>query len=287
MRRRTKKEIPKKIRNRTESNQALLKIVRQYQFLMKLRIAISNQLAAGLRMQLFDPEIIDAYTEEHVKPLEKQEGQIIRGAGKLIRDTPLWKHWLFLVRGIGENLAAQLIAHIDPIGDFPTVSHLWAYAGYKVVDGVAVRRTRGRRSNWNPDLKKVCYLVAVSFEKAGGPYRKLYDEYKARDRAAHPKPDKPTTDEDGETDYKYSDGHIRMRALRHTVKIFLSHLWQVWRELEGLPTRPPYPVEYLGHEKNISPRSMIESQPMHETLRISASPAPSEEPVSLCEPRAS
>lgn len=36
-------------------------------------------------------------------------------------------------------------------------------------------------------------------------------------------------------------------AMRKMVKLFLSHLWEVWRTVEGMDTRPPYPHEYLGH----------------------------------------
>lgn len=55
-------------------------------------------------------------------------------------------------------------------------------------------------------------------------------------------------------------GRINNMALRYTAKMFLSHLWQVWREMEGLETRLPYPVEYLGHTTILDPWDFIEDQ---------------------------
>jgi len=38
------------------------------------------------------------------------------------------------------------------------------------------------------------------------------------------------------------DSHRFEMAKRKTVKLFLSHMWTVWRGIEGLPVRPPYPL---------------------------------------------
>ena len=35
-------------------------------------------------------------------------------------------------------------------------------------------------------------------------------------------------------------GHIDNRAKRRMRKVFLSHVWRVWREKEGLPVEPVY-----------------------------------------------
>jgi len=41
---------------------------------------------------------------------------------------------------------------------------------------------------------------------------------------------------------------IDMQARRKLIKLFLSHLWEVWRKLEGLPVVLPYPVKMGMHE---------------------------------------
>jgi len=52
---------------------------------------------------------------------------------------------------------------------------------------------------------------------------------------------------------KLSKGHIKNMAWRIPGKIFLQHLWHVWRVLEGLPIRLPYVQEKLGHKNIIEP----------------------------------
>ena len=57
----------------------------------------------------------------------------------------------------------------------------------------------------------------------------------------------------------YKDGmlppaHINQRASRYAVKLFLSHLFTVWYELEhGEPAPKPYPIGILGHAHEIYP----------------------------------
>lgn len=53
-------------------------------------------------------------------------------------------------------------------------------------------------------------------------------------------------------------GRINNMAIRYIVKRLLSHLWEVWRELEGLPIRDPYPIEYLGHQQKDDPWKYVE-----------------------------
>lgn len=56
-------------------------------------------------------------------------------------------------------------------------------------------------------------------------------------------------------------GHLDAMALRKMTKLFLSCLWLVWREAEGLPTRDPYPIERKGHTSLISPWEMVDREP--------------------------
>ena len=52
--------------------------------------------------------------------------------------------------------------------------------------------------------------------------------------------------------------HITKRAMRKMIKLFLSHLWLVWRAAEGLSVTSPYPIAVLGHKDFISPEEMID-----------------------------
>lgn len=48
-------------------------------------------------------------------------------------------------------------------------------------------------------------------------------------------------------DEPWIDMRVHLAAMRKMEKIFLSHLWEQWRILEGLPVREPYAMEYLAH----------------------------------------
>ena len=97
---------------------------------------------------------------------------------------------------------------------------------------------RGDFIDYNPFLKKMCWKLGESFVKTKGGYRKLYEDFRAKEDRDHP---------------DFSDGRRYARAKRRTVKMFLAHLWEKWRELEGLPVRVPYAVEYGGHTDIVEP----------------------------------
>lgn len=197
-----------------------------------------------------------------------------------IKDLPIIKDWLSRVRGIGKRLSGLLVANILDISRFATAGKLWAYAGLHVKDGKAVKRAKGEKANWNAELKTTCWKIAQSFVKAGGPYRELYDNYKKYLVARELRNGSIIwkSDGSGKVEVAYAPklviiddieipkrpewtlGRINNMALRRTVKLFLSNLWEVWREMEGLEVRPPYAIEKLGHENVIDPWKMIEPE---------------------------
>jgi hypothetical protein len=42
--------------------------------------------------------------------------------------------------------------------------------------------------------------------------------------------------------------HVDLMARRKTIQMFLSDLFCIWRDLEGLPQTKPYAIAILGHE---------------------------------------
>ena len=62
-------------------------------------------------------------------------------------------------------------------------------------------------------------------------------------------------EEVNETGGYWSKLHCHNDAMRWMIKIFLQHLWIVWRELEGLPTNAPWVLENMpGHTTYIPPQ---------------------------------
>lgn len=148
----------------------------------------------------------------------------------------------------------------------------------KQKDGSVVALSKERvtaalaRRPWNADLKKLCWLLGESFVKVSGRddafYGLKYAERKAEEvqrndagefvqHAAQALAEK-NYGKDTEAYKAYITGklppaHIHARAKRYSVKLFLSHFWQVGREILGLPVPAPFPITHLGHVHFIPP----------------------------------
>ena len=158
------------------------------------------------------------------------------------RDHPVRIHFLDRVQGIGGVLASGIIAWLTPISRFPNISKLWKYCGL----APGQRRRRGEKIDYHPKLKTLMWKVAASFEKqnpAKSYYRRIYDEKK---KYYMNREDLRKAVEEGR---KGALLHIRLMAMRYTVKRFLADLWVQWRKLEGLPLTKPYAHEILGHQE--------------------------------------
>lgn len=193
----------------------------------------------------------------------------------------VWERWLKQVKGVGPVTGAALLSQID-FRIAKTPSGLWRYCGMDVREGRAPRRRRGEKGGYNSFMKMLCWRIAGQMLKSASPYRRLYDEareyYNRRaadqprgcafpdqeaDCHANMKADHATAcDWDGCPREKHNsvacDLHMHMASLRRMVKVFLAHLWQIGREVEGLPTRTPYAIEKLGHETVLSPWEFCE-----------------------------
>jgi len=199
--------------------------------IQKARIQFSNRTSAILRAADVSAgrqlELVKRYQDLFTKLEESLTFDI----ADLVKEYPIYEE-LAAVRGIGPTLAAKLIALIGDISRFDTVSKLWRFSGYAVIDGVRESRKAGEKSHYNVRLKTALYLVGTSFLRLKSPYRAEYDRAKAYYQEHRP---------------EWTKLHIHRAAQRKMVKLFLSHLWERWRQLEGLPTRVPYVLERLGH----------------------------------------
>jgi len=222
-----------------------------------LRVSSSERGKSNLDAQ-FEKDMM-----QHAKldELVRYSTKIMVEAGKAI--GPIWD-WMVSIRGLGEGgLAAQLLAQIDDIAAFGTVSKLWRFTGQAVIDGQAEKNQRGEKSHYNRRLKAMCYLIADSFIKQQTPpYVDIYYDEKERLRRLHPHVlcrNEGVIWEDCEKkkEHKrmYNDGHLHHMAMRKMIKIFLQHLWVTWRQYEGLPISQPYVQAIMGHA-NIVPAPM-------------------------------
>ena len=204
--------------------------------LQKSRIAFSNRLSAIERGD-------DTVSNGTVRLLERWherfddlESELDNDIKDMVKGNDLIE-CMTEVKGVAEILAAQVISMID-IERADTVSALWRYAGYGVVNGEREKPIKGEVLHYNKRLKTSCYKVGSSFLKSNSPYRQIYDNAK----------------EYYENNRDWTKLHRHNAAMRKMIKVWLSHLWEVWRKLEGLPTRNIYAEGKLGHNHYISPQ---------------------------------
>lgn len=167
------------------------------------------------------------------------------------------------VTGVGPVISAGLLAHID-ITRAPTAGAIWRYAG---LDPTSEWK-KGQKRPHNASLKTLCWKLGESFVKVcnnkDAVYGKIYQERKEAeivqneagafaDQAAA-KLEKFNIGKTTDAYKAYSVGklppaHIHARAKRVAVKMFLSHLHEVWYEIEfGKKAPVPYVFEFADKE---------------------------------------
>jgi len=160
---------------------------------------------------------------------KQMEATLLKQIANIVHEHPLWIGFLKDIKGVGELMAAVIISEFN-IHIATTVSKMWKFAGLYP----GAKLTKGEKAPYNKWLRtKLCGVLGASFLKSKSPYSEFYYDYKNRWVSA----------EKGK-----SDMHRHKAATRYMIKMFLIDLYVFWRTLEGLPVRPPYQEEYLGHK---------------------------------------
>jgi len=247
--------------NKNHDNDAFLFLARALNFVQKERVAA---------------QVRKSHLEKNKKACDLTEGILKRAVDfedwlnqemkRIVKEHPA-NHWFSNVKGIGDLNIGKVLAYVD-IKEASTVSKLWRYAGFGCINGAAERMAKGEKLHFNKALKSMCWRLAKSLIRAKGAYYKFYCEEKkqiiekkqAEGLEVVPAaqiPRKKGKLVEGENGY-FSLGHADMMAMRKMIKLFLAHLWQVWREAEGLETTKPYAHTILGHTNVLHPWDFIE-----------------------------
>jgi len=232
-------------------------LVDSYYAMQAGRIRANNQIRA--LTQSGEPHESIAWLSTESRVLEES---VKRTLGAYSANHPVGKRMRTVV-GVGPVIAAGLLAHID-ITRAPTAGAIWRYAG---LDPTSEWK-KGEKRPHNASLKTLCWKLGESFVKVcnhkDAVYGKLYQERKEAelvkneagafaDQAAA-KLEKFKIGKTTDAYKAYSIGklppaHIHARAKRVAVKMFLSHLHQVWYEVEFGETAPvPYVFEFADKE---------------------------------------
>ena len=244
------------------SNDEARFLVDAYYMMQDQRIRANNQLLALSESR--EPNLVLTWFS---RESERLEAQVKRALDAYSAAIPVGK-WARAQHGIGPVLAAGLLAHID-ITKAPTAGHIWNFAGLNP----GQEWGKGEKRPWNASLKTLCWKIGESFLKQSGNdkcfYGKIYLERKQdeitrndagefKEQAAL-KLQKFKIGKDTDAYKAYSVGklpiaHIRARAKRWAVKMFLSHLHEIWFIDEyGAAPPKPYAIVHLGHAHYIEP----------------------------------
>ena len=170
--------------------------------------------------------------------------------------------WLMSIHGIGEVLAAGLLAEV-PIDKTPTAGDLWSFAGLNPDQEWG----KGEKRPWNADLKVLAWKCGESFIKTCNSPKSFYGpiyaarkekEIKLNERGAFSDQAAKVLETKNiqakETRAHYEGGrlppaHIHSRARRFAVKLFLSHFHDVFMYHEtGRRAPMPYAFSHLEEE---------------------------------------
>lgn len=120
-------------------------------------------------------------------------------------------------------------------------------------DGVRVAQPsprKGEKASYDQYAKKVMWQIATSIIRAGARFDSPYERYYRRERR------KAEQEKPG-----WSDGRKEHKARRKMEKLFLSHLWEVWRGELGLDTPDPYILEHGdGEHRYVGPWEFLEGE---------------------------
>lgn len=180
---------------------------------------------------------------------------------------PIYPDFLAKIDGINIYEALELVVLLKDIRRFRTVSALWKYSGFAPVQYCArckkryfnniierkefmdkyyketrsfysdcdceeprpyyasEKRIRGVSPDYNEALKKVLVSIADKVIKADDYYRGKFFYYRTFE---------------AQKNEKLTELHINNRAKRKVIKLFLYHLFNEWRVLEGLEPEKAY-----------------------------------------------
>jgi hypothetical protein len=263
-------------RDWTEIASELNYAIKNYQGLTKMIVQMMNR-GHAYGIDPTNEELIIGKKAKDGSPksqgLESIKGVASRKIERVLKDFPIWSEWLVNVPGIGPAIAGQLISlyyfksvPICPdcgadlvefecpicktkskgqgllkyrieLRDYPTISSWWHYMGRHVSDGKMPKRKSGVQSDWSSPGRTLGHHIKESFNKMPSThcYKAFAEKRKRYREGTHPDATK---------------GHRHNMAWNESIKLFLSHFWQVAHILDGQEMTKPWCVQHGGHDES-------------------------------------
>lgn len=227
-----------------------LKVLHETQkSLEKFRIQFGNRVSALSRGVDVAAKPVPVEYQLLATKAEEMEALLDTLIMREVESYAVWKAWLMHVKGIGPGLAGQMLALLLPPIPTKGPSSWYRAAGLyaEEVDGVMHlprARAGGGKITYHPWLRRCLHNVGTSFVRNGGYYRGVYEDRKARLQRQH------------EGDTEWAAWRIDSVARWITVKLFLSHLWEAWCDVESITNRQAWITVHGGGEHHYIPRPL-------------------------------
>lgn len=237
-------------------------LVDAYYISQENRKRAANQARAMAKLGLGEPHILIDWLKDQSTILE---GQIKRALDQYTQGH-IMGSWLRQIVGIGPVISAGILAHLET--PRPSAGIIYSFAGIAGAD--QKKWLKGEKRPYNVRLKTLCWHAGQSFMKFSARedcfYGRVYRERKAFEQRMSDEGKRAETAKEwlprvgkGTDAYKhYSAGHlppsqIDGRARRAAVKLFLSHMNEVWMIRLGMTPPQPYALARLRHVDYIPP----------------------------------
>lgn len=237
-------------------------LVDLYYQMQEYRKASDNQVRQLQKSDTKEPHETLAFFADNFRTLERN----IKSVLQVYAESQPIGQWMLSICGIGPVISAGLMANID-ITKVQTAGQIQAFAG---LDPTREWKKNEKRP-YNARLKTLCWKIGQSFIKVQNNEEDVYGKIFAIRKAyeiernekgeladqAAAKLEKYNIGKDTDAYKWYSQGklppaHLNQRASRYAVKIFLSHLFSVWYEMEHKEKPPkPYAIAILNHAHEI------------------------------------
>lgn len=237
-------------------------LVDLYYQMQEYRKASDNQVRQLQKEDTKEPHETLAFFANNFRTLERN----IKSVLQVYAESKPIGQWMLSICGIGPVISAGLMANID-ITKVQTAGQIQAFAGLDPTR----EWNKGQKRPYNARLKTLCWKIGQCFIKVQNNEEDVYGKIFAIRKAyeiernekgeladqAKAKLEKYNIGKDTDAYKWYSQGklppaHINQRASRYAVKIFLSHLFSVWYEMEHKEKPPkPYAIAILNHAHEI------------------------------------
>lgn len=237
-------------------------LVDLYYQMQEYRKASDNQVRQLQKEDTKEPHETLAFFANNFRTLERN----IKSVLQVYAESKPIGQWMLSICGIGPVISAGLMANID-ITKVQTAGQIQAFAGLDPTR----EWNKGEKRPYNARLKTLCWKIGQCFIKVQNNEEDVYGKIFVIRKAyeiernekgeladqAKAKLEKYNIGKNTDAYKWYSQGklppaHINQRASRYAVKIFLSHLFSVWYEMEHKEKPPkPYAIAILNHAHEI------------------------------------